>query len=181
MYISDFIAAVLRYIFCAFLLIVFLCLEISKSHSEVFRGDVARIADGDTITLLLEDNKKIKVRLLGIDTPELDQPYGKEARDYLMQMILGQQTTCICTKQDRYKRWVCQVLIDDVDVNWMLVRDGFAWWYRYYKYEQSAEDQLRYEEAELIAKLQRIGLWSDEDSVPPWEWRRKRREQREMK
>ena len=52
MYISDFIAAVLRYIFCAFLLIVFLCLEISKSHSEVFRGDVARIADGDTITLL---------------------------------------------------------------------------------------------------------------------------------
>ena len=63
----------------------------------------------------------------------------------------------------------------------MLVRDGFAWWYRYYKYEQSAEDQLRYEEAELIAKLQRIGLWSDEDSVPPWEWRRKRREQREMK
>ena len=181
MYVADLNTAVQRYIFCTLLLIVILGLGISKSHSEVFRGDVARIVDGDTITLLLEDNKKIKVRLLGIDTPELDQPHGTEARDYLIHMILGQSTTCICTKQDRYKRWVCQVLIGDVDVNWLLVRDGFAWWYRYYKHEQSAEDQLRYEEAELIAKRQRIGIWSDEGSVPPWEWRRKRREQREMK
>ena len=90
-------------------------------------------------------------------------------------MILGQAITCACVKKDRYKRWVCQLIYKDEDVNWMLVRDGFAWWYKYYQYEQSPLDRLRYEDAEMKAKGQRIGLWADESPVPPWEWRRQRR------
>ena len=35
---------------------------------------------------------------------------------------------------------------------------------------------MRYEDAEMKAKDERIGLWSDESPVPPWEWRRQRRE-----
>ena len=181
MYITYLNTVVLRYSLCAFILIVILCLQISVCHSEVFRGDVVRIADGDTITVLLENDRKMRVRLLGIDTTELDQSFGIEAREYLAQMSLGKTVTCVCKKQDRYKRWVCQVLIDGVDVNLMSVRDGLAWWYRYYKYEQLLEDQVRYEQAELMAKRQQIGLWSDKTSVPPWEWRRQRREQQKMK
>ena len=176
MYIVEFNAAALRYIFLSLILILGLCLEISSSYAKVFRGDVTRIADGDTISVLLEDDTNIKVRLAGIDTPELDQPYGLEARDQLVQLVLGQPITCVCTKKDRYERWVCRVSFEDIDVNWMLVRDGFAWWYRYYQKEQPEEDRMRYEDAEMKAKDERIGLWSDESPVPPWEWRRQRRE-----
>lgn len=175
MCIATFFAAAMRYIFFFIVSLISLCLDMSLSHSKVFRGDVTRVADGDTITVLLEDDARIKVRLMGIDTPELNQPYGVEARDYLTQMILGQAITCACVKKDRYKRWVCQLIYKDEDVNWMLVRDGFAWWYRYYQYEQSPLDRLRYEDAEMKAKGQRIGLWADESPVPPWEWRRQRR------
>ena len=52
------------------------------------------------------------------------------------------------------------------------VTDGMAWWYRYYGKEQSAEDRGRYESAEQEARLRRLGLWRDNDPVPPWEWRR---------
>ncbi len=47
------------------------------------------------------------------------------------------------------------------------------WWYRDYDCEQSAADRISYEQAELIAKLDRIGLWSDTNPIPPWEWPRK--------
>ncbi|MDC1311472.1 thermonuclease family protein [Burkholderiales bacterium] len=174
MYNATFNSAAWRNAIVVLILIIGSLLDISSSHSEVFRGDVARVTDGDTIIVVLADDIRLKVRLMGIDTPELDQPYGAAARDYLNQLILGQTVTCRCMKKDRYKRWVCQVIFEDMDVNWMLVRDGFAWWYRQYKREQSAEDRVRYADAERKAKDQQIGLWSDDSSVPPWDWRRQR-------
>ena len=148
------------------------------SQSEVFRGEVVRIADGDTITVLVNDGQKIKVRFGGIDTPEMDQPFGTEARDQLSRLIRGKSVICDCVKRDRYKRWVCKVLFDDLDVNWLLVRDGLAWWYRDYQKDQTQADRIRYKEAEALAKHQRIGLWADDAPLPPWEWRRQRRAKR---
>lgn len=49
---------------------------------------------------------------------------------------------------------------------------GLAWWYRYYKDEQSEEDQGRYEFAEYEAKSKRAGLWRDDNPIAPWDWRR---------
>lgn len=170
-----------RFLILPLIIVITFCYEITLSQSEVFRGEVIRIADGDTITVLGEGDQKIKVRFSGIDTPEMDQPFGAEARDRLVQMIRGQTVTCECVKRDRYKRWVCKVLLDDLDVNWTLVRDGLAWWYRDYQRDQEPEDRIRYEEAEVLAKHQRIGLWDDDSSIPPWEWRRLARAKRHTK
>jgi len=52
------------------------------------------------------------------------------------------------------------------------IRAGFAWWYRAYAKEQSAEDAALYEQAENEARWQKRGLWVDDKPVPPWEWRR---------
>jgi len=51
------------------------------------------------------------------------------------------------------------------------VADGMAWWYVKYSKEQSPEDRASYEQAESMAKLRRLGLWSDTSPVPPWDWR----------
>lgn len=53
---------------------------------------------------------------------------------------------------------------------------GLAWWYRKYASEQSAQDVAAYEFSEQEAKAKRIGLWREDDPVPPWEWRTAQRE-----
>ena len=83
-----------RFLILPLIIVITFCYEITLSQSEVFRGEVIRIADGDTITVLGEGDQKIKVRFSGIDTPEMDQPFGAEARDRLVQMIRGQTVTC---------------------------------------------------------------------------------------
>lgn len=51
-------------------------------------GKVVSIHDGDTITIL-QDKQQIKVRLFGIDAPELKQPYGKKSKQFLANLIAG--------------------------------------------------------------------------------------------
>jgi len=59
-----------------------------------------------------------------------------------------------------------------LDVGLAQVSAGLAWWYRAYAREQSPEDRGRYESAENEARLQKRGLWVDDDPVPLGEWRR---------
>ena len=84
-----------------------LLLIIPNSYSASLEGNVTRIADGDTITIRDANNQKQKIRLMGIDTPELDQPFGLEARDFLVGLIFSQFIIADCPKKDRYKRWIC--------------------------------------------------------------------------
>ena len=51
--------------------------------AETLTGRVVGVHDGDTLTLLVEGNRQIKVRLAGIDAPELSQPYGQKAKQAL--------------------------------------------------------------------------------------------------
>ena len=65
-----------------------------------------------------------------------------------------------------------RVYVDGVDVNRELVAGGFAWVYR--KYSDDAE--LLELEAKAKAKEKGLGLWADPNPIPPWEWRRGRRQ-----
>ncbi len=71
---------------------------------------------------------------------------------------------------DRYGRIEGRVYVDGVDVNRELVAGGVAWVYR--KYSNDA-DLL---ELEADARQKGLGLWADPNPIPPWEWRRGRRE-----
>ena len=71
--------------------ILFLILCILLNHyvfAEDFTGKVISITDGDTVTVLT-DNKQTKVRLAEIDTPEKNQPYGKNAKKARMFRFFG--------------------------------------------------------------------------------------------
>jgi endonuclease YncB( thermonuclease family) len=57
------------------------------------------------------------------------------------------------------------------DVNLAQVESGMAWWYRKYQNEQTPQQRADYEQAEVSAKAGRLGLWSDTNPLPPWEWR----------
>ena len=53
-----------------------------------FPVKVVKISDGDTITVL-SGKEQTKVRLYGIDAPELKQPYGKKSKQFLANLMAG--------------------------------------------------------------------------------------------
>ena len=148
---------------------VLLLLVIFPAPAEtVHQGKVIKIADGDTLTLLV-DSKQLKIRLSDIDTPEKKQPFGTRAKQALSELAFGKQARVVEVTVDRYGRIVGRVYVDGVDVNRELVARGYAWVYR--KYSDDAE-LLR---LEAEAKQKGLGLWADPNPIPPWEWRRGRR------
>lgn len=102
-----------------------------------------------------------------IDTPELKQAFGIEARDVLRSWIINREASARFHKIDRYKRQVCVVFLDDQDINLRMVESGYAWHFKKYQGEQSEEDRKSYSVAEYIAKRLEVGLWRDSDAIPP--------------
>ena len=86
--------------------------------------------------------------------------------------MAGQQVTVEYQKRDRYGRIVGKVLLDGIDACLEQVKAGFALHYKEYQHEQSPEDQRLYAEAEIRAREERLGLWRENNPIPPWEHRR---------
>ena len=135
-------------------------------------GKVIKVVDGDTLTILDANYKEHKIRLAGIDAPERKQAYGLASRKRLASIVAGQQVTVEYQKRDRYGRIVGKVLLDGIDMCLEQVKAGFAWHYKKYQHEQSAEDQRLYADAENQAREGRLGLWRENNPIPPWEHRR---------
>ena len=138
-------------------------------------GRVVAIADGDTITVLDALKEQHKIRLAFIDAPEKNQPYGQRSKQHLLELANGKQASADCYKTDRYGRLICIVHVDGQDVGLAQIEAGLAWWYRSYAHEQLPRQRSGYESAEDRAAADRIGLWQDQDPVPPWEWRHQRK------
>ena len=119
---------------------------------------------------LLVDSKQLKIRLSDIDTPERKQPFGTRAKQALSELAFRKQARVVEVTVDRYGRIVGRAYVDGLDVNAVLVRGRYARVYR--KYSHDAE-LLR---LEAEAKRKGLGLWADPNPIPPWEWRRGRRE-----
>ena len=155
-------------------LLVFLCVTSAYAHADII-GIVQKVVDGDTIHLTDDNGKLHKVRLLGIDAPEIDQSFGFESREMLVSLVEGERVIIESRKKDRYKRILGKIYLDDMDVNLTMIREGLAWHYKRYRKDQSKRDIPIYSEAEQIAKDNAIGLWSDTAFLPPWEWRQNMR------
>ena len=58
-----------------------------QSLAASYEGQVVKVTDGDSITILSADNQKVRVRLTGIAAPDADQPFGKESKQSLAAMV----------------------------------------------------------------------------------------------
>lgn len=131
-----------------------------------FAAPVIGISDGDTIKVL-HDGVSKRIRLWGIDCPEVKQPFGTRAKQFTGDLAFGKTVTLRVHDVDRYGRQVAEVILPDGrNLNHEIVRAGFAWWYvRYARHDRD----LRNLQAEARAAMR--GLWADDNPVPPWEWR----------
>jgi endonuclease YncB( thermonuclease family) len=85
----------------------------------------------------------------------------------LSDQVAGEGVGIDVKDTDKYGRTVGVVYLGSKNINVAMVRSGYAWWYKKYA---PFSDELR--EAEQQARAEGLGLWSDPNSVPPWEWRR---------
>jgi endonuclease YncB( thermonuclease family) len=134
--------------------------------ASVQDGQVIAVNDGDTLVVRLEGRNQ-RVRLAEIDAPELHQPYGQRAREFLSGLVLGRKVHVQPVTVDTYERLVAHVRTEDGrDLSEELLRAGLAWWYR--RYSRNGH----YQELERQARAERRGLWAEKDPVPPWLYRR---------
>ena len=93
----------------------------SKKNSEY---KVIGIKDGDTY-VLLQNEIEITIRLAHIDCPEKGQPFGKNAKQFASDLCYGNIVTLVTNgKADRNKRLIAEVIVNDINVNKELVRNG---------------------------------------------------------
>lgn len=153
--------------FCVFLLLLLTVPNLSSAWS----GKVVGVADGDTITVL-RDKEQVRIRLYGIDRPERGQAFGKRAKQFTSDMVMGKTVRIEPIDVDRYGRTVALVFLFRDLVNAELVYAGYAWVYTRYCKESFCGwwKQLEREAREAMR-----GLWRDPNPVPPWEFRRQRR------
>ncbi|PID35630.1 MAG: hypothetical protein CR993_09300 [Rhodobacterales bacterium] len=82
----------------------------------------AYVVDGDTIRI-----QKTQIRLFGIDAPEMNHPYGKNAKWALFEMCKGQTIRAEITDQDAHGRTVARCYLEDGrDLSAEMVKAGLA-------------------------------------------------------
>lgn len=133
-----------------------------------FVGRVIKIADGDTITILV-GKTQYRIRLGGLDAPEKKQPFGTQAKKALADKIFGEDVKIVWKKRDLYNRIVGDIYLDDRWINKEMIQEGWAWHYRQY----SKDPDLA--KAEQDARNAKRGLWIDANPIPPWEFRKKKK------
>ncbi|KAI3508444.1 hypothetical protein L1887_23452 [Cichorium endivia] len=114
--------------------------------------------------------RKYRIRLRGIDAPENEMPYGKEAKDELVKIIGGRCLRILIFYKDQYGRFVGDMYCNGIFVQESMLKKGLAWHYRAY------DKRPEFAQWEKSARAKRIGLWASSNPEMPWEWRKNRRE-----
>jgi endonuclease YncB( thermonuclease family) len=142
------------------------------AHAAQISGRVVGISDGDTLTLLTTDRKRVRIRLAEIDAPEKGQPFAQRSRQRLSQLVFSKTVTVTTRGKDQYGRILGKVFVGGTNVNAEMVRSGAAWAYRDYLTDYSLVSR------EAEARKSRSGLWAQDggQTVPPWEWRNGQRQ-----
>lgn len=152
-------------IFISIFFIFFLAFNIYAAEVSVIN-----VHDGDTVTLKSKNGRKIKIRLFGIDAPELAQNYGEASRRHLFALIKDKKISYKTEYKDTYGRTVAELFADNRSVNVAMVENGYAWHYKHFSKSQKLA------KAELTARKNHYGLWKDANPTPPWDFRKKQKE-----
>lgn len=132
-------------------------------------GQVVAVLDGDTISFRETgqpaDKPPEDIRLSQIDAPERGQSFGQQARESLSALVHGKRVKIDVMGEDRHGRSLGKLRVDGADINLEQVKRGMAW-----VDLKQAKDTV-YEQAERQARSAHVGLWSQPNPMPPWEYR----------
>ncbi len=142
------------------------------AETRKFKAIVERVVDGDTIVVKKQNfifSKKYRVRLYGIDAPEIGQNFGEKAKEFCKKISKDKLVEVEVVDIDHYNRLVANVYFkDERMLNIEMLKNGFAWWYHYH-----APKEKVFEKWEKFARENHFGIWKrGEQAKAPWLWRR---------
>jgi len=156
----------------------------TRYHDRTFR--VIHVVDGDTIDLDAPDadKPKTRIRLWGVDTPEIahgDQPemyFGREAKEFAQRTLSGKEVNIVLAPQrtrDKYGRLLAYVFCERGGpmFNETLLEEGYA--YADLRFDHSYKNQ--FETIEKRARKAGVGLWTGvtPEQMPAWKQRFERK------
>lgn len=147
--------------------LIFLFITGSFPIEKSFEGICSKVLDGDTVIV----NGR-KVRLYGIDAPELSQisydkkPIGKWSRDYLAKLILGKKVKVLWIKKGHYKRIIGTIIYKE-NINLTMIQMGMA-------IKSDFNTDHLFHNVEYVAKLKRVGIFGTFGFDKPWYFRKKK-------
>lgn len=146
-------------LFPSLLLAAILLAPIHIAEAERLESTVLRVPDGDSLVVRLESGRTERLRLIGVNAPELDQkPWGERARRFTRSMVLDRRVVIEpgAEPRDKYGRLLAYVFIDGRMLNEELLRNGLA-------VRLTVPPNTRYTErfaaAEQAARAAGIGIW----------------------
>ena len=149
------------------LTILLVCLSLAPawvSAQDIRVAKVVQVVDGTSVVAEARGGTKLRVRLLGIEAPQLAQgkkpaqPFAQEARDYLDRQIGGRAVRLQVYGQDTSGRTLGVIWNGEVNVNVLMVMMGYA--------EVDRGAPCQYYCAELLegeawARQKKMGVWSE--------------------
>ena len=146
----------------------------SKVNSKLRTAKVVKVKDGDSVILRFEDSKEKEARLFGIDAPEYNQAFGRDAKKILSKLLLKKTVFVESRGVDRYEREIVILTFDrqQTSANLLMIKQGAAWVYSRYQNDKT------WSEAQKLAKQKSLGLWANRSAIAPWDWREREQARR---
>ncbi|WVZ87958.1 hypothetical protein U9M48_034530 [Paspalum notatum var. saurae] len=113
--------------------------------------------------------KKYRIRMRGVDAPELKMANGKESKNALVKLIGGKRVTIYVYGQDQFGRYVGDIYCDNVFIQEQMLKSGHVWHFKNY------DKRPEFARWEREARAARRGLFALENPEKPWDWRRDQR------
>ncbi len=161
-----------RYVLAVLVSVLFICLFASKiswvekenSESIGETGTIVAVYDGDTIKVRFDKGFERKVRLIGIDAPEVDDPQEKKkfqallAKRFVFHYLYGKtvKLTYESEREDKYGRLLAYIWTENGLFNEFILSEGFARVFWAFSYEL----KQRFIQAQKTAQEQGRGFWS---------------------
>jgi micrococcal nuclease len=134
--------------------------------ADTLKGTVRAVVDGNTIEVITPGKDMVRLKLYGINCPELGQPFGEEARRFLENLVLKKEVTVEIKGKDRWGNRLGSLVVNgNVDARRELLREGLAW-------TTEVNPDAEFEAMKEKARESGTGLWKEKDPVPPWKFRR---------
>ena len=152
---------------CAYFYAMLILLVYPETLFAAF-AQAEKVLDGDSL-IVTTSKEKLEIRLWGIDSPEMSQPFGQEAKAHLESIVAGRRLDIEKMATDRYGRTVAKVHVGSVTANQEMIHRGAAWVYDRYCTSAICDDWRKLEDD---AHRARRGLWEYRKSEAPWRWRK---------
>ena len=144
-------------------------LDPSNAAERLPEARVIAVNDGDTVTIVM-NNKEYRVRLIGMDAPEMGQePWGRRARESLRKLLrearwrVSVETDVV--KYDKYNRLLVYLWAPDGEIlNERMVRDGYAVLFTIQPNSKYAD---RFRKAQRSARDEKRGIWGPDGLKEP--------------